>query len=234
VNTKILDIYRKQWPRVAAVQAMALGGASLLAGRKNQTNLRALAVMNAMTMCAHQYEEYVDPGYFPGQVNVGIFNSGQPLNYPFNANSAMCANISFRALYVPAMIFPKVKWLGLPPVLLGITQALAHGAMSARIARDESRAKYSPGTLTAVLLHLPIGITYLRALRAQGPIGRSNWIKSGVVLLIFAVFGVAAPNVLLADKNSPYAFTARQMGPYNPQAPQEVAGKTTTEPQGND
>jgi hypothetical protein len=55
-----------------------------------------------------------------------------------------------------------------------------------------------------------------------------------VVLLIFAVFGVAAPNVLLADKNSPYAFTARQMGPYNPQAPQEVAGKTTTEPQGND
>ncbi|HEY4464212.1 MAG TPA: HXXEE domain-containing protein [Streptosporangiaceae bacterium] len=234
MNTKILDIYRKQWPRVAAVQAMALGGASLLAGRKNQTNLRALAVMNAMTMCAHQYEEYVDPGYFPGQVNVGIFNSGQPLNYPFNANSAMCANISFRALYVPAMIFPKVKWLGLPPVLLGITQALAHGAMSARIARDESRAKYSPGTLTAVLLHLPIGITYLRALRAQGPIGRSNWIKSGVVLLIFAVFGVAAPNVLLADKNSPYAFTARQMGPYNPQAPQEVAGKTTTEPQGND
>jgi hypothetical protein len=42
VNTKLLDIYRKQWPRVAAVQAMTLGGASLLAGRKNQTNLRAL------------------------------------------------------------------------------------------------------------------------------------------------------------------------------------------------
>jgi hypothetical protein len=55
--------------RVAAVQAMALGGASLLAGRRNQTNLHALAVMNAMTMCAHQYEEYVGPG-FSGQVNV--------------------------------------------------------------------------------------------------------------------------------------------------------------------
>ena len=69
----------------------------------------------------------------------------------------------------PGDDFPKVKWLGLPPVLLGITQALAHGAMSARIARDDSRARYSPGTLTAVLLHLPISITYLRALRAQGP-----------------------------------------------------------------
>ena len=176
----------------------------------------------------------MDPGYLPGQVNVGIFNSGQPLNYPFNANSAMCANIFFRVLYVPAMIFPKVKWLGLPPALLGIAQAFAHGTMSARIARDESRAKYSPGTLTAALLHLPIGITYLRALRAQGPIGRSNWIKSGVVLLIFAVFGVATPNVLLADKNSPYAFTARQMGPYNIETTEEAADKTTAEPEATD
>ena len=107
-------------------------------------------------------------------------------------------------------------------MVLGITQAFAHGTMSARIARDESRARYSPGTLTAVLLHLPIGITYLRALRAQGPIGRSNWIKSGAVLLIFAAFGVAAPNVLLADKNSPYAFTARQIGPYNTETSPEV------------
>jgi hypothetical protein len=48
-----LDFYRREWPRVAAVQAMALGGASLLAGRKGQRNLRSLAVMNAMTMCAH-------------------------------------------------------------------------------------------------------------------------------------------------------------------------------------
>ena len=213
---KFLDFYRREWPRVAAVQAMALGGASLLAGRKNQTNLRALAVMNAMTMCAHQYEEYVDPGYFPGQVNVGIFHSDQPRNYPFNAHSAMCANIFFRALYVPAMIFPKVKWLGLPPVLLGISQAVAHGILMPRVAG----ARYSPGALTAGLLHLPIGITYLRAVRAEGPIGRDNWIKSLLVLLGFFVVGVATPNVLGADKNSPYDFTARQMGPYDTKTPE--------------
>jgi hypothetical protein len=226
VSTRFLDFYRREWPRVAAVQAMVLGGVSLLAGRKTQTNLRALAVMNAMTMCAHQYEEYVDPGYFPGQVNVGIFKSDQPLNYPFNAHSAMCANISFRALYVPAMIFPKIKWLGLPPVLLGIAQAFAHGLLMPRVLHT----KYSPGALTAALLHLPIGITYLSALRAQGPIGRGNWIKTGVVLLLFAVFGVATPNVRGADKNSPYPFTARQMGPYGtgtPQVPATTAAEAT-------
>jgi hypothetical protein len=88
VNTKLLDFYRKEWPRVAAVQAMALGGASLLAGRKNQANLRALAVMNAMTMCAHQYEEYVDPGYFPGMVNVAIFKSDQPSQLPVQSSNS--------------------------------------------------------------------------------------------------------------------------------------------------
>jgi hypothetical protein len=221
-----VDVYRKEWPRVAAVQAMVLVGVSLLAGRKTQTNLRALAVMNAMTMCAHQYEEYVDPGYLPGQINVAMFKSDQPLNYPFNAHSAMCANIFFRALYVPAMIFPKVKWLGLPPVLLGILQAFAHGIL----APVAIRAKYSPGALTAAFLHLPIGITYLLALRAQGPISRGNWIKSAVVLLLFFVFGVATPNIRGADKNSPYAFTAHQMGPYDtktPQAPASAASEAT-------
>src|SRR5919107_2933822 len=87
-GSRLIDAYRRQWPRVAAVTAMALGGTSVLAGRKNLTNPRVLAVMNAMTMCAHQYEEYVDPGWFPGMVNVGMFKSRQPLNYPFNANSA--------------------------------------------------------------------------------------------------------------------------------------------------
>jgi hypothetical protein len=81
---------------VAAVQAMAQGGASLLAGRKNQANLRALAVMNAMTRCAHQYEEYVDSGYFPARSISASSRANSPLNYPHNANSAMCANIFFR------------------------------------------------------------------------------------------------------------------------------------------
>jgi hypothetical protein len=214
-----LDTYRREWPRVAAVQAMVLGGVSLLVGRRTQTNLRALAVMNAMTMCAHQYEEYVDPGWFPGMVNVAIFKSDQPYNYPFNAHSAMCANIFFRALYVPAMLFPKVKWLGLPPVLLGIFQALGHGILMPRILHT----RYTPGALTAALLHVPIGVNYLSALRAQGPIGRGNWIKTFVVLVAFLVFGVATPNVRGADKNSPYAFTDHQMGRYIPKAPQTPA-----------
>jgi hypothetical protein len=216
-----LDVYRREWPRVAAVQAMVLGGASLLAGRKTQTNVRALAVMNAMTMCAHQYEEYVDPGYFPGMVNVAIFKSDQPRNYPYNPSSAMCANVFFRWLYVPPMLFPQVKWLGLPPALLGIFQGVAHTTVMPKIAK--AKYPYSPGALTSALLHIPIGITYIRAVRDQGGITRSDWVKSAGVMAAFLVFGVAAPNLALRSKDNPYEFSDRQMGPYKAAEPDPLA-----------
>jgi hypothetical protein len=211
---KLLDVYRREWPRVAAVQAMALGGASLLIGRKSQTNVRALAVMNAMTMCAHQYEEYVDPGYFPGLVNVALFKSDQPYNYPFNPSSAMCANVFFRALYVPPILFPQVRWLGLPGAVLGIAQGVLHNTAIPRMAK--AKYPYTPGGLTSALLHIPIGITYIRALQAQGGITRSDWAKTAGMLVGFMIIGVAVPNVGLANKNTPYKFTDRQMGPYQP------------------
>ena len=232
MREKLIDTYRREWPRVAAVQAMALGGASLLAGRKNQKNLRALAVMNAMTMCAHQYEEYVDPGYLPGQINVGMFKSKQPLNWPFSPDGAMCANMFFRAIYVPAMIWPKKKWLALPPVMLGIFQAVAHGSSSIREARKTPR-RYSPGTLTAVMLHVPIGVVYLTALYAEGPITRSDWMKSAGVLGGFFVLGVLTPNIVLADKDSPHRFTAKQMGPYLSEMPVEEESQPTAESDGS-
>ncbi|WP_227999018.1 HXXEE domain-containing protein [Nocardia australiensis] len=224
--SKWVDTYRREWPRVAAIQAMALGGASILASRKNQTNVRALAVMNAMTMCAHQYEEYVDPGYFPGMVNVGIFKSDQPRNYPYNPNSAMCANIFFRALYVPPMLFPRVTWLGLPGAMLGLIQGVGHTTLMPKL--GGAKYPYSPGALTAALLHVPIGLTYIRALRAQGGISKSDWIKSFGVLGAFLVLGVAAPNLALKDRNSPYEFTDHQMGSYAADRTVDLSGGSGT------
>jgi hypothetical protein len=97
-------------------------------------------------------------------------------------------------------------------MLLGFVQGVGHVFLMPRLAK----AKYpsSPGALTAALLYVPIGITYIGALRAEGPIGRSNWMKSIGVLAFFLAVGVALPNLSLKDRDSPYEFPARQMGPY--------------------
>lgn len=217
--------YRENWPRVGAVLAMAVGGASVLGGRKKLTNPRALAVMNLLALAVHQYEEYVDPGFFPGHTNAGVMRSNQPRNYPLNRQSSLCINTALAyPFYVAPIVFPRIKWLGLPPMLFGIAQAVDHGIVLPSLARS----KYSPGFLAAILLHVPIGCTYIRALRAEGPIGRDTWNKSiGVTALFLAALLV--PFFGYLDRNSPYPFTEKQMGRFGtaPQ-PDSISGTDST------
>jgi hypothetical protein len=66
----------------------------------------------------------------------------------------MCINTAIAyPVYALAVVFPKVKWLGIGPVLFGMSQAVAHGVVIPVI----SRSKYSPGFLASIFLHVPIG-----------------------------------------------------------------------------
>jgi Protein of unknown function with HXXEE motif len=207
-----LDSYRRNWPRLGAVLGMAIAGGTALAGRGKINNLRALSAMNFVALLVHQYEEYQDPGYFPGQFNRGVLKSSQPRNYPLNTHTAMCINAGVGyPFYALPIIFPKVKWLGIAPVLFGMNQAVGHGLLFPAL----SRSKYSPGFLASVFLHVPIGLAYLTALKKQGTISRSDWRKGIGYTVAIAVFGLAMPNYVGRDKNSPYAFTEAQMGRFD-------------------
>jgi Protein of unknown function with HXXEE motif len=207
----LLDRYRTQWPRIGAIIAMLLGGVTAVAG-KRLTRPQILSAANLMALMAHQYEEYVDPGYFPGQFNRGLFKSDSPRNYPLNPQTAMVINTSLAyPFYLAPVLFPTKRWLGLAPVLVGWSQIVLHGIVIPR----KAGAKYGPGILTALLLHLPIGIGYLKAVGQQGPIRRKDWVTGLIGAVGSAVFGVAVPNVVKRDRNGPYAFTAKQMGPYD-------------------
>jgi len=112
------------------------------------------------------------------------------------------------------VLFPKNRWLGLTPVLVGWSQIVLHGIVIPR----KARAKYGPGVVTALLPHLPIGIGYVKALNAGtqgGAPDRADWAKGLGGAVGSAVFGVVVPNMVMRDRNSPYGFTAKQMGPYD-------------------
>lgn len=206
----MLAKYRTHWPRIGAVIAMLIGGATAMSARR-LTKPQILSAANLMALMAHQYEEYVHPGYFPGQFNRGLFDSDSPRNYPLNPQTAMVINTCLAyPFYVAPVLFPKKKWLGLAPVLVGFSQIVLHGIVIPR----KAGATYGPGVLTALLLHLPIGIGYIKALGQERSISRADWTKGLAGAVGSAVFGVAAPNMVMRDPNSPYAFTAKQMGPY--------------------
>jgi len=215
-----LSAYRAQWPRIGGVLALGVGGAATLAAGK-LTKPQLLSALNVGALLVHQYEEYQDPGYFPGQFNRGIFKSDSPRTYPLNANTALWINTATcYPVYIVPVLFPKRRWLGLAPALFGIAQAGIHGILFPRRARIGGSAyTYSPGALSALLLHVPLGLAYIAALREDGPIGRADWAKGVAYMLAVAALGFGAPNALLNDECSPYAFTEAQMGPYNSTPP---------------
>lgn len=204
------DNYRSQWPRVGAVTALAVAGITAL-GAKRMSKPQRLAALNLAALMAHQYEEYVDPGWFPGQFNHGLAHSNQPRNYPLNQDSALVVNVAFGyPFYLAPLIFSKTKWLGLAPAMFGIAQAVAHGVVFPRRTGD----KYSPGFFTAALLHVPLGLSVITALREQDGLDRCDYLKGALATVTFAVIGIAGPILVGRDKNSPHAFTEAQMGPH--------------------
>jgi hypothetical protein len=204
----LLDVYRRQWPRIGAVIALALGGLiALTGGRLSKT--RALSAANLVALLAHQYEEYVDPGYFPGQFNRGMFKSDSPRNYPLNPQTAMIINTALAyPFYLGPVVLRRPRWLGLATVILGWSQVILHGVVIPRRAGD----LYGPGFITALLLHLPIGTAYVRALHDEDAISGKDWRNGAVGAIAATLGGLVVPNLALRDKNSPYEFTAKQMG----------------------
>ena len=172
----MLAKYRTHWPRIGAVLAMFIGGATAACAQR-LTKPQILSAANLMALMAHQFEEYVYPGYFPGQFNRGLFNSDSPRNYPLNPQTAMVINTCLAyPFYVAPVLLPKNRWLGLTPVLVGWSQIVLHGIVIPR----KAGAKYGPGVLTALLLHLPIGIGYIKAINAGaqgGSLDRTDWAK---------------------------------------------------------
>ena len=86
-----------------------------------------------------------------------------------------------------------------------------HGVIVPRIAGD----KYSPGFLASFFLHIPLGVTYIRALKAAEGLTRGDFAKSAAYTVAFVVIGVAGPNVVGKNKNTPYLWTREQMGPHD-------------------
>ena len=72
-----LDRYRKQWPRIGGVLAMAVGGTVALTARR-MSRPQLLSAVNFGSLLVHQYEEYVDPGWFPASSTAACSRATSP------------------------------------------------------------------------------------------------------------------------------------------------------------
>ncbi|MBT8339843.1 MAG: HXXEE domain-containing protein [Desulfatitalea sp.] len=202
----MLAFYRRHWFDVGGI-LLVIGGCILSFVWKELSTVQLLLTAMWFAQLLHNIEEYRWPGYLPGQMNVGMFNSDTPDRYPFNTNSAMIINTLFAyPVYVLPIFFPNLIWLGLGPVLIAFAQIPSHTILPIR----KLKVRYSPGIITCVFLHLPIGILYVRQILAEGLVHPIDWLYSAIYAVFIGLVLVQGPIRLFRDKNTPYRFTARQ------------------------
>jgi hypothetical protein len=119
-----------------------------------------LSAANFGALLVHQYEEYEDFGWFPGQFNHGVLKSDQPRNYPLNQTTALCVNTVFAYPFYIAPAARECSGAGARRVSLdrtphpsdggrshlGVAYALGHGLIGAAVAacrRSRSSARTS-------------------------------------------------------------------------------------------
>ncbi|QDM47064.1 HXXEE domain-containing protein [Paenibacillus thiaminolyticus] len=183
----------------------------LLANGDRTPEIEIILWLSFVAILVHQFEEYRWPGYFGGLFNAVIFRSEHPERYPLNTQSAMIINLGIAYLFYLLPVFvPHLIWLGLAPVFMGFFQFIWHGIF----ANLKAKTIYNPGLGAVLLLHFPIGGWYIYHILTHNL--ASAWIDFGHGLfcdrrLSFIIKG----NMWLKNEHSPYAFTPKQLGPYN-------------------
>lgn len=205
-----MKFWLKNWYRVGIVLAAILSIWLVVAPPHNR--IQFFLMLNLLFLFAHQFEEYQLPGGAPLIINQVVYNETTLVDrYPGNSLSIMLVNTIAWAIYLIAIIIPKVTWLGLGVILFSLFQILGHCLeMPVKL-----RTWYNPGMLTTIFLFIPLGWVYIRYLASHHLLASTTWWAAGSMLVICIILSIVAPVQLLKDKNTSYIISRWQAKRYH-------------------
>jgi Protein of unknown function with HXXEE motif len=208
-----MSFLRKNWYYLGGILFLALAVVIGLCGRQIAP-LRLILLVSFMALLLHQLEEYALPGGFPAVFNIGWQGEKEaPDRYPLNRMSCLCVNV-FTAypFYLLPVLFPGLVWLGLAQILFGMVgQLIVHGIVINR----KLHTLYNPGLGVVLLLHVPIGVYYIRYLYAHELVQPWHWLAGILCMGLGALVMIALPIKLFEDKHSPYPFDPKEMARFH-------------------
>ncbi|MDR1006845.1 MAG: HXXEE domain-containing protein [Bacteroidales bacterium] len=203
-----MKFLNRHWYNIGGVIAI-LAIAYLIIDWQQMEMLQRLLLMSFIAILIHQYEEYGFPGGEPAIMNMVLQESDIPDRYPLNQFSAMLGNVIITyTCYLLPVFFPKVIWLGLMPMLFGISQFVVHGIWT----NIKLKTFYNPGLGAVVFLHFPIGIYYIYYIVANNLVSGWDWLIAVVYMLIVA--GVVVNGLiykLMPNRNTKWIFDKAEM-----------------------
>jgi hypothetical protein len=180
-----LKFFSRHWHDVGIVSGL-IAGVYLAVAWKNLDVLQRIVVLNFIIVVLHQFEEYSWPGGFPYVANkIFIPLMGGSFFKPLNQLSSAAANCTFAyGFYLLPVFFPHTIWLALGTFIVGsVLQVIGHGI----VVNYQIRSLVSPGTVTAVLGWLPLGVIYVKYVYDHGLVGVWDWPLAVVYAIVGAV-----------------------------------------------
>ena len=207
-----MNFLRKNWYYLGGVLCLALAVVVGFWGN-HIAPLRNILLLSFMALLVHQFEEYAYPGGFPPVFNIGWQREKEaPDRYPLNRMSCLCVNVLAAYPFYLFPVFPNLIWLGLAQILFGVVgQLIAHGI----VINLKLHSFYNPGLVSVLLLHVPIGVYYIRYVYAHGLIQPWDWVAGIACTVLAALLVVGLPVWLFLDKNSPYPFDPQEMARFH-------------------
>jgi hypothetical protein len=203
-----MNFMRLHWFDIGIGLAVITGGILLLF---NLNPLSLLLWVSLISLFLHQFEEYRYPGYFPGMMNTVMFSSKQPDRYPLNTNIAFIINvfIGWLSYFLAAVFGERVLWLGTATILVSIGNFIAHTFLF----NIKGKTLYNPGMFTAIILFLPISISFGYLLIKGSLATPIDWIIGIILGITLNFMGILKLIDWLKDENTKYIFPERFLLP---------------------
>lgn len=205
----------RAWIYFGSIISAVMFIAILIGWNTWSTSLKVIAAIAAVLIPIHVVEEWIFPGGFHYQYNVGLNKSEVPNRYPLCRASDMFTNLLATFLYIGLTIYCLINNGNVNPgILLGtalfcLIELVMHTLMGFKMyLKFKSNGKtiiYGPGSITAYWCFVPLGVISIIELIGQ-TFNMSDWFFCVGILLFILVFCILLPENILKKKNSIYSF----------------------------
>ncbi|HEX5414128.1 MAG TPA: HXXEE domain-containing protein [Chloroflexota bacterium] len=199
-----MNFLRMHWFDLGLALAVVAGGFILLT---RPVGLSLILWLSLMFLFVHQFEEYRYPGYFPGMVNTVLYGSSEPDRYPLNANTSLVVNVVIGWLFylAAAVLGDRAVWLGIATILVSVGNVIAHTVLF----NLRGKTFYNPGMATALVLFLPLAVTFFAVVVQSHAASTADWLIGVVLGLMLNYVGIMKLIDWLKDEHTPYVFPTR-------------------------
>lgn len=205
-----MNFLRRHWFDIGGISGIILL-LILFCFHQRISDYQLVMWLSVTSLFFHQAEEYRIVGTFPGMINRVLFKSDLPDRYPLNSNTALLINVGMGwTIYIlAALTGERFIWLGMATILVSLGNIIAHSF----VFNIKGKTRYNAGLATCWFFFAPCVYGFFKIIHREQLATETDFLIGIPLGIIINIFGVLKPIKWLADRNTVFVFTTRQLLP---------------------